>query len=88
MRYDVTLKTIFQSPPIKLLEMLTGATPEEFLTVEYPSVKMRRPDLVFRSTDGAIHQFELQSGNDGEMDVRMLEYYPLLWWQFRIPPKQ
>ncbi|MGH9839656.1 MAG: hypothetical protein ACREEM_12820 [Blastocatellia bacterium] len=30
----------------------------------------------------------MQSGNDGEMDVRMLEYYPLLWRQFGVPPKQ
>jgi len=88
MRYDTTLKELFQTPPTRLLTLLAGATPVELLTVEYPAVKMRRPDLVYRLPDGEIHQLEVQSDNDEEMDWRMLEYYPLRWRQFQRPPVQ
>jgi hypothetical protein len=88
MKYDVTLKTLFQTLPEKLLWLLTGATDAKLETVELPSVKMRRPDLVYRLPDGSIHQFELQSDNDADMDYRMLEYYPHLCRLFGCPPKQ
>lgn len=68
--------------PIRLLELIAGAQPIELLTVEYPAVKMRRPDLVFRLPNGEMRHIELQSGNDHAMDWRMLEYYPLLYRQF------
>lgn len=88
MRYDTTLKELFQSPPIQLLTLIAGAAPVELLSVEFPAVKMRRPDLVFRQPNGEIRQVELQSENDETMDSRMLEYYLLLWRQFRQPPVQ
>ena len=44
------------------------------LTVEYPTVQMRRPDLVVRLTDGRLYHLELQSTNDPAMPWRMLEY--------------
>ncbi len=88
MRYDTTLKELLRTPPVKLIELLTGAPPAELLTVEYPSVKMRKTDLVFRQPDGEIHHFELQSENDDTMDYRMLEYYPLICRQFGRPPLQ
>lgn len=88
MRYDTTLKELFQSPPIQLLTLIAGEAPAELLTVEFPTVKMRRPDLVFRQRDGQIRQVELQSDNDETMDYRMLEYYPLLWRLFGQPPIQ
>jgi predicted transposase YdaD len=88
MRYDTTLKELLRTPPVKLIELLTGAPPAELLTVEYPSVKMRKTDLVFRQPDDEIHHFELQSENDDTMDYRMLEYYPLICRQFGRPPQQ
>lgn len=51
-------------------------------------MKMRRPDLVFRQPNGEIRQVELQSDNDETMNARMLEYYLLLWRQFRQIPLQ
>lgn len=87
-RYDTTLKELFQAPPIRLLELIAGAQPIELLTVEYPAVKMRRPDLVFRLPNGEMRHIELQSGNDHAMDWRMLEYYPLLYRQFGGEPVQ
>jgi predicted transposase YdaD len=88
MRYDTTLKELFQTPPLRLLTLLANAPSVELLTVEYPAVKMRRPDLVYRLPDGAIHQFELQSENADTMDWRMLDYYSPLYRQFRREPVQ
>lgn len=88
MRYDTTLKELFQTPPLRLLALLTGAQPIELLTVEYPAVKLRRPDLVFRLPDGVVHHLELQGTNDEAMDWRMLDYYAPLYRQFQSEPVQ
>jgi hypothetical protein len=41
MRYDTTLKELFRTPPLRLLSLITGAQPVEFLTLDYPAVKMK-----------------------------------------------
>ncbi len=88
MKFDTTLKELFQQPPRRLLELLIGAQPVELLTVEFPAVRMRRPDLVARLTDGRIHHLELQSDNDDDMVWRMLDYYPPIFKLTRQPPVQ
>jgi predicted transposase YdaD len=88
MRYDTTLKTLFQAPPQQLLRLLVGGQAREMLTVEYPTVRMRRPDLVVRLTDDRLYHLELQSDHDAEMPWRMLEYYGLLYRQYRQQPVQ
>ena len=88
MRYDTTLKTLFQSPPPQLLQLLIGGQAREMLTVEYPTVQMRRPDLVVRLTDGRLYHLELQSTNDPAMPWRMLEYFYLLCQAYGQPPYQ
>lgn len=88
MRYDTTLKTLFQTPPQQLLHVLVGGEAREMLTVEYPSVRMRRPDLVVRLTDGRLYHLELQSDNDAAMPWRMLEYYGLLYQRYGQQPLQ
>ncbi len=88
MQYDATLKELLHSPPQRLLFLLTGQEATELLTVEYPTVQMRRPDLVARLADGTLFHLELQSGNDMEMPRRMLEYYVLLWRQYGQRPRQ
>jgi predicted transposase YdaD len=88
MHYDTTLKELLRTPPIKLIALLTGAPPAELLTIEFPAVKMRKTDLIFRQPDEEVHHFELQSENDTAMDYRMLEYYPLLCLEFGRPPQQ
>lgn len=82
MRYDITLKTLFQAPPQQLLRLLVGGQAREMLTVEYPTVRLRRPDLVVRLTDGRLYHLELQSDNDAAMPWRMLEYYGLLYQHY------
>ncbi|MEW6125458.1 MAG: hypothetical protein AB1757_00225 [Acidobacteriota bacterium] len=88
MRYDTVIKKIFQGLPRKLLQILTGSEAEALLTVEYPSVQMRRPDFVARLRDGRILHLEFQSHNDAEMRWRMLEYYLLIRTLFGQPPFQ
>ena len=78
MRYDTTLKELFQTLPQKLLMLLVGLEAVELLTVEFPSVKKRLPDLLVRLSDGSIFHLELQSDTDETMVWRMLEYYTLI----------
>ncbi|MGN7613821.1 DUF4351 domain-containing protein [Magnetococcales bacterium HHB-1] len=78
MKYDTTLKQIFQTPPQRLLQLLIGEEAAELLTVEFPSVKKRFPDLVVLLISGAILHLELQSDSDDVMEWRMLEYYALI----------
>jgi len=87
-RYDTTLKTLFQAPPQQLLRLLVGGQAREMLTVEYPTVRMRRPDLVVRLTDGRLYHLELQSDNDAAMPWRMLEYCGLLYEHYGQQPLQ
>jgi len=88
MRYDTTLKTLFLAPPPQLLQLLVGGQAHTMLTVEYPTVQMRRPDLVVRLTDGRLYHLELQSANDPAMPWRMLEYYGLLYQRYGQQPLQ
>ena len=88
MRYDTTLKALFQAPPQELLRLLVGGQAREMLTVEYPSVRLRRPDLVVRLTDGRLYHLELQSTNDPTMPWRMLDYYSLLRQHHGQAPQQ
>ena len=89
MEFDATLKEFFQQQPTSLLMELTGGVPVvEFLNVELPSVQERRLDLVLLLEDGTLLHIELQSTNDGDMGLRMLEYFALLWRRYRKPVRQ
>lgn len=78
MRYDTTLKEICQTLPQILLQLLVGQEAVELLTIEFPSVKKRLPDLVVRLKNGSILHLELQSHIDERMVWRILEYYMLI----------
>jgi len=88
MRYDVPLKELLHHFPQRFLQMLTGLQATDWLNVEYPSVKSRRPDLVARLTDGSILHLELQSSPDPQMLWRMLEYYILIYQHYGVYPLQ
>lgn len=87
-RFDATLKELLQAAPPRLMQMLTGSQPVELLTVEFPKVRMRRPDYVARLKDGRIYHLEIQSDNEVEMAWRMLDYYTLLRRLYGQPPVQ
>lgn len=88
MQFDTTIKEIFQSLPQRLLQMLCGSEITELLTVEQPSVKMRKPDFVARLKNGRILHLEIQSGDEANMPWRMLEYYPPIRREYGQPPIQ
>jgi hypothetical protein len=69
MTYDITLKELFQQIPYRLVQTLTGCQVQETLTVEYPAVKVRRPDLVARLSDHRLYHLELQSCNDMYLSI-------------------
>lgn len=58
------------------------------LTVEYPSVKDRRPNLVVRLMDKRLYHLELQTANDSTMPHRMLEYFSLILNVYHQEPFQ
>jgi len=82
MKYDITLKALFQQVPQQLFNILIGQQPQEILNVEYPAVRNRRPDFVSRLKDGSLYHLELQSDNDDNMLMRMLEYFFLIKQQY------
>ncbi|MBI4850469.1 MAG: hypothetical protein HY819_01450 [Acidobacteria bacterium] len=90
MKYDTTLKELFQNLPEKLLELLIGkeAKIAELLPVEFPAVSAKRADLILRLTNGKIYHLELQSSNDEKMIWRMLEYFLLIYRQYQQAPIQ
>jgi hypothetical protein len=88
MKYDTTLKELLQEGAPLLWEVLAQEQPEEFLTVELPSVHLRKPDFVARLASGALFHLELQGDNDLKMEWRELEYYLLLYQVFDQPPIQ
>lgn len=87
--FDATLKEFFQKQPTSLLLELAGGVPVvEFLNVELAAVQERRLNLVMLLADDSLLHLELQSSNDGDMGLRMLEYYALLWRRYRKPVRQ
>lgn len=89
MKYDVTLKELLQTGTPGLWKALGLEQPEELLTVELPSVHIRKPDFVARfEKDGALVHLEAQGDNDDSMEWRELEYYLLLYRLFGQPPIQ
>lgn len=88
MKYDTTLKELLQAGAPQLWQALAGEQPEEFLTVELPSVQMRKPDFLARLASGALFHLELQADNHPEMEWRELEYYVLIYRRCGQPPIQ
>jgi hypothetical protein len=88
MRYDTTLKELLQYGTPQLWQMTFGQTVREILTVELPSVKMRKPDFVAWLESGVLAHVDLQSDNDDTMEWRELEYYLLLMRLYKQPPIQ
>ena len=88
MRYDTTLKELLQYGTPQLWQMTFGQPVREILTVELPSVKIRKPDFVAWLESGVLAHVDLQSDNDETMEWRELEYYLLLMRLHKQPPVQ
>ncbi|MBL8194708.1 MAG: DUF4351 domain-containing protein [Blastocatellia bacterium] len=90
MKYDIVLKELFQATSNRLVQLLVGENLQvvEQLNIEFAEVATRRADLVMRLSNGRIYHLELQSIDDEEMVLRMLEYYWLIFKQYRQIPLQ
>ena len=56
--------------------------------MELPEVRTLRVDMVGETADGSLVQIELQSTNDSDMALRMVEYALAIFRQFRQFPHQ
>ncbi|MBF0466330.1 MAG: hypothetical protein HQK94_14755 [Nitrospirae bacterium] len=81
--YDITLKSILKELPRKFMKILTGFDTAKFLDVQFPSVTYRQPDLLVELPDDTLFHVEMQAQNEVNMDCRELEYYHLIFCEFR-----
>lgn len=86
---DGAVKDLFQNDRPGLLTRLSGGVGvQSFLNVEIPRIMERRVDLVLLLEDGSVMHVEIQSTNDPDIGLRMLEYYCLLKRAHRRPVRQ
>jgi predicted transposase YdaD len=86
--YDVTLKSILTRASGSLLRQLIGFEVSRWHNVELPVVRHRRADLLGETATGRLVHFELQSTNQKQMALRMLEYSTAIRRHFRQFPEQ
>jgi hypothetical protein len=86
--YDVALKVILRGSARLVMEQLGGGALQSWLDVELPGVSSPRVDLLGESGAGDLLHFELQSGNDAQMAIRMAEYSLRVFRQFGRFPQQ
>ena len=83
MKYDATLKELLQAGAPGLWKAMGFEPPDELLTVELPSVHIRKPDFVgCFAKDGALVHLEVQADNDDSMEWRELvlpDAFPAVW---------
>ncbi|MBF0465585.1 MAG: hypothetical protein HQK88_03120 [Nitrospirae bacterium] len=65
------------------MKILTGFETAKFLDVQFPDIRYRQPDLLVELPDDTLYHMEMQAQNDGNMDCRELEYYHLIFCEFR-----
>ena len=86
---DTVLKALLQSPQNSILERITGVRIDHWLNPEFPEVQQTRADLLGETADRQrVINVELQSGNDGEMPLRMAEYALRIRRKHKRFPKQ
>ncbi len=86
--YDVTLKMLLRGSPGKAIQALTGISVQRWLDIELPKIQNLRVDLLGQSADGRLSHLEVQSRNDSDMSLRMLEYSVGVYRLFKVFPRQ
>ncbi len=76
--YDRTLRDLLKELPERFIFLLTGKNGTRFIDTSLPKVKERRPDLLVELEDKSIFHLEVQTREEKDIDIRMLEYYILL----------
>ena len=78
MHANAILKSLLLTMANRMIPLLSGSRHIELLSVEFPAVQTRLPDVVARLEDGRIFHLELQTFNDPRMAKRMLRYWSLI----------
>jgi hypothetical protein len=86
--YDVALKAILTRAKGSVLTRLTGLEVMRWHNSELPEVRTRRADLLGETRYGTLVHVELQSTNDPQMPLRMLEYAVAIHRKFGRFPGQ
>ena len=86
--YDRTLRELFQTVPKTLIKLVVGQDIKEILDISFPKVKERRVDLLARLEDNTLFHLEIQSTDDKDMPIRMLNYAVLIYQLYKEFPKQ
>jgi predicted transposase YdaD len=87
-KYDATLKLLLQRWAGLTLGELTEAPIARWHNIELPKVTTQYADLLAETTDGWLWHLELQTANDPEMALRMVEYALRVYRLFRRFPRQ
>lgn len=90
MKYDATLKRLFLSPPVKLLEMLLGqeVAVERLLPTEMITVDNMHPDLLFQAPDLRLIHLEVHGYGMPDFAVRNLLYFGFVLRDYKRAPEQ
>ena len=87
--YDISLKLLLRSTGAGILRSLTGGVEvTKWLDVEMPEMQNTRVDLLGETAAGDLIHIELQSTNDPEMTLRMMEYCLRVYRLFHRLPRQ
>ncbi|MGH9608176.1 MAG: Rpn family recombination-promoting nuclease/putative transposase [Bryobacteraceae bacterium] len=87
--YDAALKLLLQASSGSVLRQAVGHVEvTHWLDAEFKQVQIRHADLLGATAGGQLVHIELQSTNDEDMPLRMIEYAIGIYRQFRQLPIQ
>jgi hypothetical protein len=86
--YDATLKLLLKGPATLTIQIISNLIVTRWLNVELNTVEERRVDLLGESDDGRLLHIELQSDNDPDMPLRMMEYGAKIGLELKRYPTQ
>jgi len=78
MKYDRSLRELLGEVPTEFIKILIDKNPKKFLDISFPTTKEFRVDLLVLLEDDSIFHLEVQTKNDVNMDIRMLQYYSFI----------
>ena len=90
MKYDTTLKKLFQRPPHRLMSLALGeeVVVTRMLPTELLTVANLHPDLLFETDQGQLIHTELQGYRQTNFAERNLLYFALILRDYQRPPLQ
>ncbi len=90
MKYDATLKKLFQNPPQRLLSLVLGqdVVVTRILPTEMITVANLHPDLLFETDQGLLIHTELQGYRQDNFAQRNLLYFALVLRDYDRAPVQ